>query len=84
MMPRARLGKGSWQFEDDALAALRAKITAGRKTLGETVGSPLRGLLTGLNEAFVITRKEADTFIADQPDLVDLVRPFLSGKEVQR
>ena len=33
-MPRARLGGGSWQFEDDKLAALRAKIKVGKKTLG--------------------------------------------------
>ena len=36
-MPRARLGSGSWRFEDDALARLRDKIAAGRKTLGEVL-----------------------------------------------
>lgn len=34
-MPRARLGAGSWQFEDDQLARLRDKIVTGKKTLGE-------------------------------------------------
>jgi type I restriction-modification system DNA methylase subunit len=34
-MPRARLGAGSWQFEDDSLARLRDKIISGRKKLGE-------------------------------------------------
>ena len=53
-MPRARLGKGSWQFEDAPLARLRDKIVNGRKTLGEVYGAPLRGIVTGLNEAFVI------------------------------
>ncbi len=34
-MPRARLGAGSWQFEDDTLARLREKIVKGKKTLGQ-------------------------------------------------
>ena len=49
-MPRARLGFGSWQFEDDALARLRDKIVKGRKTLGEVYGAPLFGIKTGLND----------------------------------
>ncbi|HXT08874.1 MAG TPA: N-6 DNA methylase, partial [Roseiarcus sp.] len=40
-MPRARLSADSWQIEDDALAKLRDKIRAGRKTLGEVYGAPL-------------------------------------------
>jgi Eco57I restriction-modification methylase len=59
-MPRARLGDGSWQFEDDKLAALRAKIKAGRKTLGEVYGPPLYGIKTGLNEAFIVSRERRD------------------------
>jgi hypothetical protein len=39
-MPRARLGSGSWQLEDDALARLRDKIVDGKKTLGEVYGAP--------------------------------------------
>ncbi|MGA3310789.1 MAG: hypothetical protein ABSD08_19585 [Xanthobacteraceae bacterium] len=30
-MPRARLGAGSWQFEDDKLARLRDKIVKARR-----------------------------------------------------
>jgi len=53
-MPRARLGAGTWRFEDEPLARLRDKIAKGKKTLGEVYGAPLRGIVTGLNEAFVI------------------------------
>src|SRR5665213_1715583 len=62
-MPRARLGKGSWQLEGDALAALRAKLAAGRQTLGEVYGPPLYGIKTGLNEAFVISRETRDALV---------------------
>lgn len=83
-MPRARLGKGSWQFEDDALAALRAKIVDGRKTLGEVYGAPMRGIVTGLNEAFVIERATRDGLVARDPKSADLLKPFLKGENIKR
>ncbi len=83
-MPRARLGKGSWQFEDDALAALRTKITMGRKTLGEVYGAPLYGIKTGLNEAFVIDRPTRDRLVTADPRSADLLKPFLRGENIKR
>ncbi len=83
-MPRARLGKGSWQLEGDALAALRAKITAGRKTLGEVYGPPLYGIKTGLNEAFVIDRATRDDLVKADPESEELLKPFLRGEDIKR
>lgn len=83
-MPRARLGKGSWQFEDDALAALRAKIMTGKKTLGEVYGAPMRGIVTGLNEAFIIDRATRDRLMRADPKSADLLKPFLRGENVKR
>ncbi|WP_298745680.1 N-6 DNA methylase [uncultured Brevundimonas sp.] len=84
VMPRARLGKGSWQFENDALAALRARITAGRKTLGEVYGAPLYGIKTGLNEAFVIDRATRDRLVAADARSAELLKPFLRGENIKR
>lgn len=83
-MPRARLGKASWQFEDDALAALRSKIVGGRKTLGEVYGAPLYGIKTGLNEAFVIDRATRDALVARDPNSVDVLKSFLKGENIKR
>jgi hypothetical protein len=82
-MAQARLGAGSWQFEDDALAALRTKITAGRRTLGEVYGAPLRGIVTGLNEAFVVDRETRDRLAQDGRSAALLV-PFLRGEDIKR
>ncbi|MDY6993150.1 MAG: N-6 DNA methylase, partial [Pseudomonadota bacterium] len=38
IMPQAQLGVGSWQLEDEQLAQLRHKITAGKPTLKEVYG----------------------------------------------
>ena len=83
-MPRARLGSGSWRFEDDALARLRDKIAAGRKTLGEVFGPPLYGIKTGLNEAFVIDRATHDRLVAADPKSAELLKPFLRGEDIKR
>ncbi|WP_050746797.1 MULTISPECIES: Eco57I restriction-modification methylase domain-containing protein, partial [unclassified Shinella] len=52
--PQSTLTIGSWELEGAALQALRAKIRKGRSTLKDIYGSPLYGIKTGLNDAFVI------------------------------
>ena len=83
-MPRARLGSGSWQLEDDALARLREKIVAGKKTLGEVYGAPLYGIKTGLNEAFVIDTPTRDRLVKQDKKSVELLKPFLKGEDIKR
>ena len=83
-MPRARLGAGSWQFEEEPLAKLRDKIVAGRKTLGEVYGAPMRGIVTGFNKAFIVDTPTRDRLVAADPKSTDLLRPFLRGEDVKR
>ena len=83
-MPRARLGATSWRLEDDALASLRDKIANGRRTLGEVHGAPLRGIVTGLNEAFIIDTATHDRLVRADPKSAELLKPFLRGENVKR
>jgi hypothetical protein len=83
-MPRARLGAGSWQFEDEALAKLRDKIIEGRKTLGEVYGAPLYGIKTGLNDAFIVDTPTRDRLVAQDPRSAELLVPFLRGENIKR
>ena len=83
-MPRARLGDGSWQFEDNKLAALRAKIRAGKKTLGEVYGPPLYGIKTGLNEAFIVSRERRDELVARDMRSAELLVSILRGENIKR
>lgn len=82
--PQEALGCGSWVLEDDALRALRAKITAGKPTLKEVYGSPLYGIKTGLNEAFVIDTPTKEKLCRDDPRSAELLKPFLEGKDLKR
>lgn len=82
--PQEALGRGSWELEGDALRALRAKITSGKPTLKEVYGSPLYGIKTGLNEAFVIDTPMKEKLCRDDPRSAELLKPFLEGKDLKR
>lgn len=83
-MPLARLTAGSWRFEEEPLAALRNKIQGGRKTLGEVYGAPLRGIVTGLNEAFIIDTATRDRLVKADKKSAEFLKPFLRGEDVRR
>jgi len=82
--PQGVLGRGSWELEGDALRALRAKITTGKPTLKDVYGSPLYGIKTGLNEAFVIDTPTKEKLCRDDPRSAELLKPFLEGKDLKR
>lgn len=82
--PQAALGAGSWELENPALRALRDKIRTGQKTLKDVYGAPCRGVVTGLNEAFVIDSATKERLCAQDPKSADLLKPFLEGKDLKR
>ena len=73
-----------WQLEGIEAAALRAKLTQGHATLRQAVGSPYRGVLTGLNEAFVIDRATRDRLVFADIASTALFKPFLKGDDIER
>ena len=79
--PQAELGRGSWELEGEALRALRAKIVAGKPTLKKVYGSPLYGIKTGRNDAFVIDRATRDSLIKEAPESQDLIKPWWIGDD---
>jgi len=83
-MPQSRLGAQSWQLEDEPLANLRQKLVQGHPTLKEVYGSPYRGVLTGLNAAFVIDNKTRDMLIEEDPRSAEILKPFLEGKDLKK
>ena len=83
VMKQGALKADAWQLEDEHLTKLRQKITQGYKTLKEVYGSPLYGIKTGLNEAFVITEQQYQALKQDDPD-GKILKPFLEGKDLKR
>ena len=77
------LSAESWTLEADDSAVLRSKITEGRKTLKEVYGESNRGIVTGLNEAFIIDRATRDRLIAEDRKSEELLKPFVEGKDLK-
>ena len=83
-MPQAKLVNDGWRLEDEQLLALRQKIVKNKKTLKEVYGSPYRGLLTGLNVAFVINNVTYNKIVNQDPLSFDRLKPFLEGKDLKK
>ena len=74
-----------WQLTNAAVQQLMAKLRAAGKPLGEYVnGKIYRGVLTGLNEAFVIDAATKDRLIAEDPRSAEIIKPFLAGRDIKR
>ncbi len=84
IMAHSQLKNDSWQFEDARLSQLRDKLTQGFPTLKTVYGSPYRGVLTGLNEAFVIDGETKKRLISQDPNSAELLKPFLEGKDLKK
>jgi len=82
--PQSALGSGSWQLEDDRPRALREKIRNGKKALSEVYESPLYGIKTGLNKAFVIESTVKERLCREDPKSAELLKPFLEGKDIRK
>ena len=83
IMAHSQLQNESWRFEDMRLVELREKLTQGYPTFKEIYGSPCRGIVTGLNDAFVIEDATKKHLIQQDAKSAELLKPFLEGKNVK-
>ena len=87
---QSTFGNESWSILSDIERSIKSKV--------ETVGLPLRewdvqiyrGILTGYNEAFIISSKKRDEILANCADeeererTASLIRPILRGRDIKR
>jgi len=73
-----------WQLGDAASRTLFAKLMAGGRPLGEVVnGQMYRGVLTGLNEAFIVDQATRDRLIKADPTCSAILKPMLRGEDLR-
>ncbi|MEO8794266.1 MAG: TaqI-like C-terminal specificity domain-containing protein [Daejeonella sp.] len=78
------LNKEGWNLEKQETQSLVNKLRKAGKSFDEYVnGNVYRGLLTGLNEAFIIDESIKNQIIAKEPQAGEIIKPFLIGKEVK-
>jgi hypothetical protein len=79
------LTSGEWVLDTPEALALIEKLKANGTPLGEFSGEgSYRGIVTGLNEAFVIDRSKRDALIEADPKSAEVIKPFLRGRDVKR
>jgi hypothetical protein len=84
-VPQRELTPDGWRLESRATNDLLDKLRRAGQPLGEYVRNRFYyGLKTGLNEAFVVDRKTRDRLIAEHCSSVEVLKPFLRGRDVKR
>jgi adenine-specific DNA-methyltransferase len=77
--------KEGWVLSDSDIQNLLQKIRSTGKPLSEYVNNQVfRGVLTGLNEAFVIDESTRQQLIDQDPRSAEIIKPFLAGRDVKR
>jgi len=78
-----QIANGPWCVLSRAEWSLMEKIEAAGKPLGEWPGiSIYRGLVTGLNEAFIIGNETKEALIREDPRAAELLKPIVKGRDV--
>ena len=73
-----------WQIGEDAVRHLFRKLMDAGKPLGEVVeGRIYRGILTGLNEAFIIDQATRDRLVAAEPSCAAILKKILRGEDLR-
>ena len=81
---RENLNNSGWQLVGDTEMNLLKKLKVNTITLGEFVqGVIFRGILTGLNEAFVIDKATRDQLINEDSNSSEFLKPFLAGRDIK-
>jgi adenine-specific DNA-methyltransferase len=82
---QSELGSGCWIFEAPITHRLLEKLNETGQPLGRYVDEQIfRGILTGLNEAFIVNRNLRDKLIKENSSADKLLKPFLRGKDIKR
>ena len=83
--PQVMLKRDGWVLQDPALIHLFERLMIQGTPLGEFVqGRIYRGVVTGLNEAFVVDEDKREELIGEDPHSAELIKPWLRGKDIRR
>ena len=82
--PRAIWQAAPWHLDAPADRALIDRLERTWPALGELVGRPARGVVTGCNRVFVIDGATRQRLIDREPACSALIRPFVKGRDLRR
>ena len=74
----------SWVILSALEQSIRVKISKNGTPLKQWGVRINRGILTGYNEAFIISTEKKDELIAADPKSAEIIRPILRGRDIKR
>jgi hypothetical protein len=84
-LPTGSLSADGWSPSGEPARRLMERLEQVSVTLETYVGGkPLRGIITGLNKAFIIDPAVRDRLVAEAERNGEIIRPLLVGRDVRR
>jgi hypothetical protein len=74
----------SWIISDQSSSNIKTKVEALGTKIKDWDIKINRGILTGLNEAFIIDGKTKDELITKDPKSAEIIKPLLRGRDVKK
>lgn len=84
MYPVQYLGVDGWTFGDKDVENVKEKISKSGKLFKDWDFNSYRGIVTGFNDAFVISSEQRDEFIKNHPEISVYIKPLLRGRDIDR
>jgi hypothetical protein len=84
-LPAQSLVGSEWSLVDSDSAARLQKMKASSVPLGDYVkGQIYRGVLTGFNQAFVISGSKRAELISADPKSAEIIKPLVVGRDIRK
>jgi len=74
----------NWVFGSETTKNLKEKIEENATLLGDLENEIYRGVLTGLNEAFIIDAATKHKIVKADPKSAEIIKPILRGRDISR
>ncbi len=75
--------ENEWVIQSKYITQLKSKVESQGVTLAEWDIKINRGILTGLNEAFIINREKRNELIELDPRNEEIIKPILRGQDIK-
>ena len=83
--PQVMLKKDGWILDEPRLLRLFYQLMDRGTPLGEFVkGRMYRGVVTGLNDAFVLDAYQREELIDEDPKCAEIIKPWVRGQDIEK
>jgi len=84
-LPVSSLSPDGWSLAQSGSQEIVQRVRSNAVPLRQYIGGKMfRGVLSGMNEAFIIDRATRDQLIAEDPKSAEILKPILVGRDVRR